>query len=440
MIYQLGKKFRFPILFLGIAAMLIMVGTVLELKNLYSRIEDLNSFTLDDVSQQKYEIAKRELELLEKDLINIKQSDSLFNIGLVTNTSYNLNSRTEYNLGHLQVNGKTQDIYINLTALNNYFITRKLDGRTYFELFDKNGTCLISPKVEKLGQKFNVSLLRNRDRKRLKYDYLNNIEVYIRTFSSENFVKHGTLVVVVPVFTLQERIEQLTNPRLFLGISGLILIALLLFLFIREERKVERLQLLDIQRENEQNRMNYFHLREQFNPHFLFNSLGALSYIIDRDPKLSKKFVLKMSKFYRKVIKMDSEPLAALSNEVELLEDYIFIQRIRFGQGINDVEFMLPYDIQNFKIPRFCLQMLAENAIKHNQFSTDHPLIIKVLFDSERKLISFQNNVATRITDIVESNEYGLSYLESVYNLLTVEGFEYFVKDGIFIVNLPLIK
>lgn len=438
MIYPFGKKFRFPILFLSIAAILIMIGTVLELKNLYSRIEALNNFTLDDVSQQKYEIAKRELELLEKELINIKQSDSLFNIG--NNILPSPNIVNTYELGQLQVNGSAEHIYINLYALNNYFITRKLDERTYFELFDKNGICLISPQIEKIGQKYNVNSLRNQDRKRLQYDYLDNIEVYIRTFSSENLIKQGTLVVVVPVFTLQERIEQLTNPRLFLGISGLVLIALLIYFFVREQRKVEKLQLLDIQRENEQHRMNYFHLREQFNPHFLFNSLGALSHIIDRDPKLSKKFVLKMSKFYRKVIKMDPEPLVKLSSEVELLEDYIFIQQIRFGEGISDIELTLPPDTGNLRIPRFCLQMLAENAIKHNQFSTQNPLIIKILFDLDRRLISFQNNVATRTADIIESNEYGLTYLESVYNLLSVEGFGYHLIDGSFIVNLPLIK
>lgn len=438
MIYPLGKKFRFPILFLSIAAALVMVGTVLELKNLYSRIEALNSFTLDDVSQQKYEIARRELELLEKDLTNIKQSDSLFNIGKTPN--FLLDTVNKYNLGQLQVNGNTKQIFINLYALNNYFISRKLDERTYFELFDKNGICLISPKTEKIGQKYNIASLKNHDRKHLQYDYLSDIEVYNRTFSSNNLVKHGTLIVVVPVFTLQERIEQLTNPRLFLGISGLVLIGLLLYFFIKEQRKVERLQLLDIQRENEQNRMNYFHLREQFNPHFLFNSLGALSHIIDRDPQLSKKFALTMSKFYRKVIKMDSEPLATLSSEVELLENYIFIQQIRFGKGINNIELTIPGAIQALKIPRFCLQMLAENAIKHNQFSPETPLRIQIIFDLDQMFIRFQNSVAPRTTDIIESNEYGLKYLESVYSLLSVTGFGYHVIDGAFVVNLPLIK
>jgi len=113
-------------------------------------------------------------------------------------------------------------------------------------------------------------------------------------------------------------------------------------------------------------------LKNQLNPHFLFNSLNTLSWLINEDKEKSQRYLQKLSQVLRYSLSMQEQSLVSLKEELALLENYIFLLQIRFGDNLKIVR-----NIENvqFKIPPLSLQLLIENVIKHNIISTSSPMI-----------------------------------------------------------------
>ena len=122
--------------------------------------------------------------------------------------------------------------------------------------------------------------------------------------------------------------------------------------------------------------LQYQSLRDQVRPHFLFNSLSSLVTLINTDPDKATRFVHKLSDVYRYLLEQRETELVHLEEEVQFLEDYIYLQKIRFGESLRvtvDLEKM-----QNRMVIPLSLQMIVENAIKHNEASSSHPLVIDI--------------------------------------------------------------
>jgi len=174
--------------------------------------------------------------------------------------------------------------------------------------------------------------------------------------------------------------------------------------------------------EKEQAKQNALHhqleaLRSQVNPHFLFNTLNSLNTLIRQQPDKASVFVGKLSLLLRATLQQSDKDYISLEEELDYLEAYVFLQKERFGEKL-DVEISIPNDIKKVRIPSFSLQLLVENAIKHNVVSSHQPLRVNIYVEDKFLIVS---NPIQKRSDAVESIGKGLSSLSTRFQLLKKE-------------------
>lgn len=180
----------------------------------------------------------------------------------------------------------------------------------------------------------------------------------------------------------------------------------------------------------------YESLKNQVNPHFLFNSLNALSNLVYEDQEQADKFIRKLSEVYRYVLEFREKDLVDLSTELEFIRSYLFLQKIRFGDGLQ-VE--MNVDKQpNVKVPPMSVQMLIENAIKHNVISEVQPLKINIFVEGD--YLRVVNNLEKKMVLREDSSRVGLSNIKARFSFLTKEPVVIDSENGLFTVGLPLLK
>ncbi len=172
-------------------------------------------------------------------------------------------------------------------------------------------------------------------------------------------------------------------------------------------------------------------LKNQVNPHFLFNSLNALSSLVYEDQDKAVEFIRKLSQVYRYVLEKKDEEVVPIEDEIAFLENFIFLQKIRFGENLH---FEINGNVKGY-LPPLALQMLVENAIKHNVISENHPLEIKVDFKEDFCIIS--NSIKAKLSK--DSTGIGLNNLKERYQYLSDK--QVVIKnDGkSFMVELPIL-
>ncbi len=178
----------------------------------------------------------------------------------------------------------------------------------------------------------------------------------------------------------------------------------------------------------------YETLKAQVNPHFLFNSLNNLTSLIDDNPE-AVKHIQNMSAFLRYLLSNQQKDLVPIQKEMEMVGNYIEIQRSRFGDALgyrNEVRFKH----HSLLVPPLSVQMLVENCIKHNIISMEQPLIITIR--SEGEILSVENNKQKK-TDEVASTGHGLENIRERYRFFTVRKMEVTETRDAFRVELPLL-
>jgi sensor histidine kinase YesM len=181
--------------------------------------------------------------------------------------------------------------------------------------------------------------------------------------------------------------------------------------------------------------LKYKVLQDQVNPHFLFNSLNVLGSLIDLDTDKAKTFTRELSLFYRELLTLKDRDIIPLADEVNFVKRYIFLQQIRFGEALQ-VDFAANENTSGMVIP-MSLQMLIENAIKHNEISKSNPLKIVIAITDEHELI-VENNLQPK-PKLEESSGTGLQNLASRYQFLTGKEMTIVQNREYFRVILPLI-
>ncbi len=178
-------------------------------------------------------------------------------------------------------------------------------------------------------------------------------------------------------------------------------------------------------------------LKNQIDPHFMFNSLNTISYLIDESPAKAKEFNEHLADVYRYILQNKSRDLVVVEEELLFLQDYFSLQEIRYGAAV-----LLQIDIPEetttgYLMPPISLQILAENAFKHNEFSSQSPLCVTVMYQNEKLVV--KNKVLRKATG-KNSAKVGLANLQERYRLTTEKSIEVFENDISFIVHLPLLK
>lgn len=182
-------------------------------------------------------------------------------------------------------------------------------------------------------------------------------------------------------------------------------------------------------------RIQYKELKNQINPHFLFNSLNILVSLINKDSNEAVKYTKKLSDVYRYVLSIDVENLIELKEEFKFISTYIEILQIRFGKGLN-VVFSIEEQMMTKKIIPMSLQVLIENAVKHNALSPSKPLKIKLSNDGDSLIVS--NNLIAR-KSVDHSTGIGLKNLDKKYMLVTGKHINVIKDQDYFVVKLPLL-
>ena len=176
-------------------------------------------------------------------------------------------------------------------------------------------------------------------------------------------------------------------------------------------------------------------LRTQVNPHFLFNNLNTLSSLIPENPEHAVDFVQELSKVYRHILEVKEEKSISLKDELEVLNAYTFLLKTRFDKNLQ-VNINIPPEKMQQKIVPLSLQILMENAIKHNIVSADKPLHIDVFTENGSLVVS--NNLQMK-KQINESTGIGLDNIRNRYKLLSDKPVKVTESETNFTVSIPLI-
>ncbi|MFN8345348.1 MAG: histidine kinase [Spirosomataceae bacterium] len=193
----------------------------------------------------------------------------------------------------------------------------------------------------------------------------------------------------------------------------------------------ERLQQQNLQSQFES-------LKNQVNPHFLFNSLNSLSSLIADEPAQAEVFVDEMAKVYRYLLQTNSQgTLTSLDKELKFVESYFHLLKTRYRNGIF-LDITLPDGYNTLSIPPLTLQLLVENAVKHNVIVASRPLRLEIS-GLEANKIQVRNNLQRKNTRTV-SNQVGLNNIMAKYRLLTPVKPVITDNDGFFTVILPLLE
>ena len=178
-------------------------------------------------------------------------------------------------------------------------------------------------------------------------------------------------------------------------------------------------------------------LKSQVNPHFLFNSLTSLNSLIFENQQLASDFLQHLSKVYRYLLQHKEKETVSLKNELDFVENYIFLLKTRFQDDII-IDIKVPSNnILEKGIVPVTLQILIENAVKHNVISTQSPLCICV--ETEGNTLTVSNNIQ-RKKQVETSNRQGLESLRALYHYLSDRPLEVHETDTHFTVTLPLIE
>jgi uncharacterized membrane protein len=185
----------------------------------------------------------------------------------------------------------------------------------------------------------------------------------------------------------------------------------------------------------EQVELQFDLLKSQINPHFLFNSLNTLSSLIHDKPQQANAFLEELATVYRYLLRNNNKELCTVREEIIFIHAYFHLLKTRYTEMI---KLNISVEKQHFfkQIPSLSLQLLVENAVKHNVISASKPLNINIFY--ENNFLIVENNLQKKKNQI-SSNHIGLDNIISKYELLGKSKIEIFFTENLFQVGLPLI-
>jgi LytS/YehU family sensor histidine kinase len=177
-------------------------------------------------------------------------------------------------------------------------------------------------------------------------------------------------------------------------------------------------------------------LKKQLDPHFLFNSLNTLAYLIDLENEPAQEYLSRLADVYRYVLETRGQTTVSLEEELAFLDDYLYLNQVRFRDNLQLEKELSPASRRR-QVPALSLQLLVENAIKHNIISPDQPLSIRIVEEGDS--LRIENNKQTR-PSLGYSSRLGLKNLQEQYGLLTARPLKISDEATRFSVTIPLLE
>jgi two-component system, LytTR family, sensor kinase len=278
--------------------------------------------------------------------------------------------------------------------------------------------------------------------KRLERMFPWKSKIGYRLWSEIGITSLITPAIVIPVmFLLYQTIWDMSVwfPGLIEYNLFALTFSMLIAVFVNAETILEdwKRSLLEneiLEKENAKARLSV--LQAQISPHFLFNNFNVLNALIDEDPKLAQRYLDALSDIYRYVLNQKNEELVYLRDEIEFIEKYLFLLRIRFNEKLS-----CTIDVNNHGehlIPPATLQILVENAVKHNEISTRKPLDISISISENNRLV-VRNNLQPK-KGSYESTKVGLKNISDRFTYFTDQAVNIRHDEHEFVVELPILK
>ncbi len=228
---------------------------------------------------------------------------------------------------------------------------------------------------------------------------------------------------------LQFRIDFIRAAALAFGVLSF-------NLFYNAIKIKNQLELSMIEMDKEMTASQYNALKSQVSPHFLFNSLNILTQLMYEDKDLASDFAARLAATYRYILDHKEESLASLEKELAILDSFIFMMNIRHDGSVN-ITTHISLDPKFYKIPTLSLQMLVENALKHNFYSKDHPLEIQIFSVGNERLVI--RNTLNRRTLKESSTKVGIENIKKRFSFYTDEAVEIENEHDFFSVTIPIL-
>jgi len=265
--------------------------------------------------------------------------------------------------------------------------------------------------------------------KRITAVFFASLVVFIIVRSSSNYLKAITLHLPIP------RIGNLLIMQTLYGVGSVwkIVATFEIFYVNRFIHKMEQ-EKQELIQANLQSQFDS--LRDQVSPHFLFNNLNVLSTLITKDADKADEFIEEMSSVYRYLLRNNEENLTPLKEELKFIDSYNHLLKTRFGEGYQP-EIKIDEELKSYALPPMTLQLLVENAVKHNIVSPEQPLRLQLYTENDQLVI--KNNLQPR-TKTVHSAGVGLENIRSKYKLLNHTTVQVSQSKSHFTITLPLIK
>lgn len=246
------------------------------------------------------------------------------------------------------------------------------------------------------------------------------------------------IIRIVPAIIFKDRLpihltRELWAATIALNVFMVLSVILSIFgyhFFVRW--KQEKIIAAELGKEKAQ--VQYDNLKNQLNPHFLFNALSSLNSLIFENPQLASDFLQQLSKVYRYVLENKEKNSVTLQKEINFVNHYVKLLETRFGEGLV-VSFNIDDASKEKNIVPVTIQILLENAVKHNTTSKDNPLHIAVA--SAGDYLSVKNNLQ-RKTAIETSNKHGLENLKNLYRYISDKQVEVIETQDSFEIKIPL--
>jgi sensor histidine kinase YesM len=223
--------------------------------------------------------------------------------------------------------------------------------------------------------------------------------------------------------------------NLFCALAIILFTLVYEILFLNKERELDTKIVYQLDRERSQAELES--LRKELDPHFIFNSLNTLNHLIVNDSQQAYKFNNKLAQVYKYFLINKNNELISIYDELDFIENYFFLLQIRHDNKLTLETELDGSDERVTMIPPFALQILVENAIKHNEFSEVKPLHIRIMLNGEYLKVS--NNVKPK-PYMVHSTGIGLKNLSSRYRILCNKDIIVENTNEYFSVRLPLIR
>ena len=276
-------------------------------------------------------------------------------------------------------------------------------------------------------------------------EYNANVDTYLKKLGHYLFITisiliNGLILYVSSSFYFEFYYDftghdlYVSDEKLLLFILVILmlgLIALAKNLVYKARRHADIQEKERLAKQNLQNELSA--LKNQINPHFLFNSLNSLNSLI-KENKEATNFVNQLSFMYRYILQSGNQDLISIKKELKFIESYIFLIKTRYRDKF-DIDIDVDEEILSSQIPVLALQLLVENAVKHNEISDRNPLHVKIFHDDDDLIV--ENKIQPRST-FVDSTGQGLVNINKRYMLLKEKSIKISNENNIFKVKMPL--